>query len=114
MVTPQWTTDRFLAWAAGQDARYEFDGIRPVAMTGGTANHNRICQNLYGILHRKLARHPCDHYGPDMGVRTIGAKIRSPDLLITRTKFPGTETIAPAPSSSSKSSAPPPPKPTRW
>ena len=29
----------FLAWAEGQDARYEFDGDRPVAVTGGTNNH---------------------------------------------------------------------------
>ena len=33
---------RFLAWEERQPMRYEFDGIEPQAMTGGTAAHARI------------------------------------------------------------------------
>ena len=29
------TLGEFLAWESEQDGRYEFDGIQPVAMTGG-------------------------------------------------------------------------------
>jgi hypothetical protein len=32
------TREDFLAWAEGQEERYEFDGFQPVAMTGGTIN----------------------------------------------------------------------------
>jgi len=34
-------------------------------------------------------------YGPDLGVQTIGEKVRCPDALITCTKFPDTEQLAP-------------------
>jgi hypothetical protein len=37
-----WTQDHFFSWAERQDTRYEFDGIQPVAMTGGSLNHDRI------------------------------------------------------------------------
>ena len=30
------TIDQFLAWEERQELRYEFDGLQPVAMTGGT------------------------------------------------------------------------------
>ena len=35
------TRDQFFDWAQQQDARYEFDGFQPVAVTGGTVDHNR-------------------------------------------------------------------------
>jgi hypothetical protein len=31
-----WTQEEFFAWAETQDRHYEFDGMQPVAMTGGT------------------------------------------------------------------------------
>jgi hypothetical protein len=30
------TVEEFLAWEEGQELRWEFDGLAPVAMTGGT------------------------------------------------------------------------------
>ncbi len=30
------TLESFLAWEERQELRYEFDGFRPIAMTGGT------------------------------------------------------------------------------
>jgi len=90
-----WTPERFLAWAETQDERYEFDGIQPVAMTGGNAGHNRISHNIYAALRSRLRGTPCSYYGPDLGVQTAGSKIRYPDALITCTKFPRTEKLAP-------------------
>ena len=90
-----WTPDRFLAWAETQDERYEFDGIQPVAMTGGNAGHDRITTNIHIALRSRLRGTPCSHHGPNLGLQTIAAKIRYPDALITCTKFPRTEKLAP-------------------
>jgi Uma2 family endonuclease len=90
-----WTPERFLAWAETQDVPYEFDGIRPVAMTGGNARHDRITGNIHGALRARLRGKPCSNYGPNLGMQTIGSKIRYPDALITCTKFRDTEKLAP-------------------
>ena len=86
-----WTADQFLDWAGRQEQRYEFDGLHPVAMVGGSANHNRISQNIYAALRARLKGSGCSHFGPDLGVRTVGEAVRYPDALITCPKFPGTE-----------------------
>ena len=36
------TREKFLAWEEKQELRYEFDGFRPIAMTGGTYSHAQI------------------------------------------------------------------------
>ena len=33
------TREQFLAWKVRRELRYEFDGLQPVAMTGGTVAH---------------------------------------------------------------------------
>ncbi len=96
-VKPTWNAERFLDWAETQDGRYEFDGMRPVAMTGGNANHSRITLNIHRALDPRLRGKPCSNFGPDLGIQTIGEKVRFPDALITCTKFPGTDRIAPNP-----------------
>jgi Uma2 family endonuclease len=90
-----WTPERFLAWAETQEERYEFDGIQPVAMTGGNAGHDRITTNIHIALRSRLRGTSCSHHGPNLGMQTIAAKIRYPDALITCTKFPHTEKLAP-------------------
>jgi Uma2 family endonuclease len=90
-----WTPERFLAWAETQDERYEFDSIQPVAMTGGNAGHDRITTNIHIALRSRLRGTPCSHYGPNLGLQTTAGKIRYPDALITCTKFPRTEKLAP-------------------
>lgn len=90
-----WTAERFLTWAARQEGRYEFDGIQPVAMTGGTARHNRMTLNIQAALRFRLRGTPCSSFGPDLAVQTVGEKVRSPDGLITCTKFPDTARVAP-------------------
>jgi Uma2 family endonuclease len=93
--TYPWTAKQFLDWVGTQEGRYEFDGVRPVAMTGGSANHSRILTNIHVALRSRLRGTGCSHFGPDLGVRTIGESVRFPDALITCTKFPGTERLAP-------------------
>ena len=39
---PTMSLGGFLEWEARQSTKYEFDGVRPVAMTGGTTPHGRI------------------------------------------------------------------------
>jgi hypothetical protein len=38
--------EAFFDWAEAQDAPYEFDGVQPVAMTGGTIRHTLIIKNI--------------------------------------------------------------------
>jgi len=90
-----WTIEQFLSWASAQDGRYEFDGIRPVAVTGGNAPHGRVTTNIHAALRSKLRGSPCSYYGPDLGIQTIGSKVRYPDALTTGTKFSDTEQLAP-------------------
>ena len=89
------TREEFLDWAASQDQRYEFDGFRPVAMTGGTRIHSQIAQNIYFALRQRLRSTGCEPLGPDAGVATIGDAIRYPDALVTCTKGPGTDRVIP-------------------
>ncbi len=94
-VTTPWTIEQFLSWAAKQEERHEFDGERPVAMTGGTARHNRIAGNIHAALRARLRGGRCCNFEPDLGVRTTGHKIRYPDALVTCTRFPDSDKLAP-------------------
>ena len=44
------TLEEFLAWERRQELRYEFDGSRAFAMTGGTIEHSVIATNLVQAL----------------------------------------------------------------
>jgi Uma2 family endonuclease len=90
-----WTIEQFLDWAGAQEGRYEFDGVHPVAMTGGNAVHSRVTTNILAALRSRLRGTPCSYFGPDLGVQTIGSSVRYPDALITCTKFPRTDRLAP-------------------
>lgn len=83
------TRQEFFDWAQAQDIRYEFDGFEPVAMTGGTANHSLITQNVLVALRRRLRGSGCRPMGPDAGVATAGGAVRYPDALVTCAKFRG-------------------------
>lgn len=96
-LSRSWTREQFFAWAEGQNARYEFDGTQPIAMTGGTLTHNAIQVNLIKTLRNALRGSPCRPLGPDAGVATIGAAVRYPDALITCSAFLGATHIVPEP-----------------
>ncbi len=89
------TREQFFDWAQAQDVRHEFDGFRPVAITGGTPNHNRICQNLWAALRSRLKGSGCEPLRPDVGVATVGDAVRYPDALVTCSKFPGSSRLIP-------------------
>lgn len=82
-----WTQEQFFAWAGTQEGRFEFDGFRPVAMTGGTAGHSIITQNVHAALRSRLRGSGCRPLGPDAGVETIGTAVRYPDALVTCSNF---------------------------
>src|SRR5271170_8132175 len=44
------TLESFLPWEERQELRYEFDGFRPIAMTGGTFAHAQIQFRLLRAL----------------------------------------------------------------
>jgi Uma2 family endonuclease len=92
-----WTQEQFFAWAEAQNDRFEFDGFRPEAMTGGNANHNMIAQNLYSALRQRLRGSGCRAFGPDLGLATIGKAVRYPDALVTCSKVDGESRLAPDP-----------------
>jgi Uma2 family endonuclease len=84
-----WTGDEFFAWAERQPGRYEFDGRRPVAMTGGTVNHGLFLRNLHRALGTGLRGSACRALGPDVGVTTISDATRYPDALVTCARLNG-------------------------
>ena len=75
------TTEEFLAWERTQPERYEFDGIQPVAMTGGTPAHAWIGARLIIALGTRL-RPPCDVYTGDLKVLTTDGRVRYPDVTV--------------------------------
>ncbi len=90
-----WTQDEFFAWAEAQDARYEFDGTQPVAMTGGTNNASAIGINLITALRTRLRGSGCRPLGPDAGLETVNNAVRYPDALVTCSKFEGEGKLVP-------------------
>lgn len=87
------TQAEFLAWAGAQEGRHEFDSFQPVAMTGGSLNHSRICRNIIVALQRRLEDGPCEAL-PEAGVVTAGDAVRYPDVLVTCGNAPGTALLA--------------------
>jgi len=73
----------FLAWEERQELRHEFDGFRPVAMTGGTFAHDRITFNLQKALDARLSGGPCKPCGPNVKIIAAAGKVRYPDAVVT-------------------------------
>jgi Uma2 family endonuclease len=94
---PAMTRDQFFDWAEAQDARYEFDEFKPVAMTGGNLNHNRIAFNVHRTLHSRLRGSGCEPLGLDVGVATVGDTVRYPDAVVTCSPAQGGSRLVPNP-----------------
>jgi Uma2 family endonuclease len=75
------TLSEFLVWEEQQDLRYEFDGVGPVAMNGGTVEHSTIQSNLIHALHGRLGGGPCRVHGAGLKVQVAG-RIRYPDAFV--------------------------------
>jgi len=89
--------EAFFAWAEAQEGRYEFDGVQPVAMTGGNLDHSCLIGNINRHLGNRLAGRPCRPMGPDAGVATIGDTVRYPDAVVTCSSFNGKSHLVPNP-----------------
>ena len=94
---PAMTRDQFLDWAEAQEARHEFDGFAPVAMTGGNLNHNRIAFNIHTALRGRLKGGGCEPLGMDAGVATVGDTVRYPDGVVTCSPARGVSRLVPDP-----------------
>lgn len=92
------TQEEFFAWGENQEGRYEFDGIQPVGMVGGSMNHGLIADNIRFELKRRLRGGPCRPVGPDGGgVETIGGAVRYPEAAVTCSRFAGGARLIPNP-----------------
>ena len=92
---PSMTRDEFLDWVQHQEGRHEFDGLRPVAMVGGTRDHSRIAANLIRALSNRLEGTTCEALGSGAGIATTGKAVRYPDVLVTCTAGPGADQLIP-------------------
>jgi Uma2 family endonuclease len=76
------TLAEFLEWEERQPLRYEFDGVGPVAMTGGTAGHAIIQGNLAIVIGGRLRGNPCRFYGSDLKFQVAEGHVRYPDGMV--------------------------------
>jgi Uma2 family endonuclease len=75
------TLESFLAWEDRQPLRHEFDGVRTIAMTGGTEAHALIQVNLAIAVGGRLRGAPCRFAGNDLKIQVAG-RIRYPDGFV--------------------------------
>ena len=88
--------ETFLAWEERQELRHEFDGFRPVAMTGGTLAHATIQSNLAISVGGRLRGTPCRFLGSDIKILTATTS-RYPDGLVFCTQASNDSTVVPDP-----------------
>ena len=84
--------DEFLAWEERQEARFEFDGFQPVAMTGGSVEHSTIEINLTTALRNRLRDRPCRAHGSNLKIEVAG-RIRYPDAFVVCSPVPSGATV---------------------
>ncbi len=83
--------EEFLAWEERQELRYEFDGVRAIAMVGGTSAHERIALNIAFALQHRL-RPGCHAYVNGMKLR-LADSIRYPDVMVVCTRVDNDATL---------------------
>ena len=78
------TVAEFLDWEQQQPTKYEFDGFRPVAMTGVSLEHSTIQANLLRTLGNRLRGGPCRVHGSNLNI--VGRRLDSlSDALVVCT-----------------------------
>jgi len=82
------TLPQFLAWEERQELRYEWDGVRAIAMTGGMYAHDTIAMNLARELGTRLRGKPCQPHGRDLKIQVVG-HIRYPDAYVSCGTYEG-------------------------
>lgn len=92
------TQEEFFDWAEAQDGRYEFDGVQPVTMVGGTNNHGLISRNLNTQLYLRLRGTRCRSMpSAGGGVQTHGKAVRYPDATVSCSPIQGRKRLMPEP-----------------
>jgi Uma2 family endonuclease len=76
------TLTEFLAWEERQELRYEFDGVEPVAMAGGSLAHAAIQRNLALAVGTRLRGKPCQFFGSDLKIQAAENSSRYPDGMV--------------------------------
>jgi Uma2 family endonuclease len=76
-----WTLEQFLAWEERQELRYEFDGLGPIGMAGGSEAQAEIQRNLLIAVGTRLDRPPCRIIGSDLKL-LVAEHIRYPAAMI--------------------------------
>ena len=87
------TLTEFLAWEEQQELRYEFGGVRPIAMTGGTVRHSTIQVNLTVAIHGRLRGKPCQYFGISLKFQVADGHIRYPDGMVICSPGNGAATV---------------------
>ena len=87
------TLAEFLEWEERQPLRYEFDGVGPVAMTGGTAGHADIQRNLAIAVGGRLRGKPCHFHGSDLKFQVAEGHVRYPDGMVVCSPVDRTATV---------------------
>jgi Uma2 family endonuclease len=87
------TLAEFLEWEERQPMRYEFDGVGPVAMTGGTAGHADVQRNLAIAVGGRLRGKPCRFYGSDLKFQVAEGHVRYPDGMVVCSPVDPTATV---------------------
>ena len=86
------TLAEFLDWEERQPRKFEFDGFRPVAMTGVRVAHAAIQRNLLSLVTNNLRGKPCRPFGSELKIQVAGS-IRYPDAFVVCTPLPNTATV---------------------
>jgi len=87
------TLAEFLKWEERQPLRYEFDGVGPVAMTGGTLGHSAIQRNLAISVGGRLRGKPCQFHGSDLKFQVAEGHVRYPDGMVVCSPVDRTATV---------------------
>jgi len=87
------TLAEFLEWEERQPLRYEFDGIGPVAMTGGTYGHSTIQGTLATALGGRLRGKRCRFHGSHLKFQVADGHVRYPDGMVLCSPIDRTATV---------------------
>ena len=87
------TLAEFLEWEERQPMRYEFDGVGPIAMTGGTYGHSTIQGNLATALGGRLRGKRCRFHGSHLKFQVAEGHVRYPDGMVLCSPVGRTATV---------------------
>lgn len=95
---PPTTLAEFLDWERGQELRYEWDGVQPIAMVGGTLAHSLLASRLAAAIEGRLGDRRCTVFRSDAKILTErGERVRYPDLVVTCAPIRAADTVVPEP-----------------